>query len=170
MGGGAGRGGAVIEVSREEFAGLVEAAVAALPEDLRVQLDVVQISIEDEPTGEDYRINGVPDDDLGKARKRFLLHLSAVVIRGNSKHLAEYRRTSTVGLRPVGARHLGIVAPPPVVPQADEGLEAALQAIADLPEHMEEPVPLQEEAPVEVAEAAEGHVDEVTQLTPDNEF
>jgi hypothetical protein len=116
------------------------------------------------------KVNGVPDDDLGKARKRFLLHLSAVVIRGNSKHLAEYRRTSTVGLRPVGARHLGIVAPPPVVPQADEGLEAALQAIADLPEHMEEPVPLQEEAPVEVAEAAEGHVDEVTQLTPDNEF
>ena len=63
MGGGAGRGGAVIEVSREDFAGLVEAAVAALPEDLRVQLDVVQISIEDEPTGEDYRINGVPDDE-----------------------------------------------------------------------------------------------------------
>ena len=55
-------------------------------------------------------------------------------------------------------------------PKADEGLEAALQAIADLPEHMEEPVPLQEEAPVEVAGAEAGHVDEVTQLTPGNEF
>jgi predicted Zn-dependent protease with MMP-like domain len=53
----------MIEVSREEFAGLVEEAVAALPPDLRAQLDVVQISIEDEPTEEDYRSNGVPDDE-----------------------------------------------------------------------------------------------------------
>lgn len=52
-----------MEVSREEFAGLVAEAVAALPEELRAQLEVVQISIEDEPTEEDYRINGVPDDE-----------------------------------------------------------------------------------------------------------
>jgi predicted Zn-dependent protease with MMP-like domain len=53
----------MIEVSREEFARLVEEAVAALPLELRSQLDVVQISIEDEPRDEDYRANGVPDDE-----------------------------------------------------------------------------------------------------------
>ncbi len=50
-------------VSRECFADLVAAALAALPDDLRLRLDHVQFSIEDEPSPEDYRLNGVPDDE-----------------------------------------------------------------------------------------------------------
>ena len=50
-------------VSRDHFADLVAAAIAALPPDLRRHLDRVQISIEDEPSPEDYRLNGVPDDE-----------------------------------------------------------------------------------------------------------
>jgi predicted Zn-dependent protease with MMP-like domain len=37
-------------VSRECFADLVAAALAALPDDLRLRLDHVQFSIEDEPS------------------------------------------------------------------------------------------------------------------------
>ncbi|RFC49631.1 MAG: putative Zn-dependent protease, minimal metalloprotease (MMP)-like domain [Verrucomicrobia bacterium] len=50
-------------VSRESFANLVADALAALPADLRQHLDHVQISIEDEPSPEDYRLNDVPDDE-----------------------------------------------------------------------------------------------------------
>lgn len=50
-------------VSRESFADLVAAALAALPDDLRQRLDHVQISIEDEPSPEDYRLNAVPHDE-----------------------------------------------------------------------------------------------------------
>jgi CheY-like chemotaxis protein len=42
---------------------LVAAAIAALPDDLRLRLDNVQFSIEDEPSPEDYRLNEVPDDE-----------------------------------------------------------------------------------------------------------
>ena len=52
-------------VSCECFAELVEAALAALPDDLRQRLEHVQLSIEDEPSPEDYRLNDVPaDEDL----------------------------------------------------------------------------------------------------------
>jgi hypothetical protein len=50
-------------VSRESFADLVAAAIAALPDELRQRLDHVQFSIEDEPSPEDYRLNDVPDDE-----------------------------------------------------------------------------------------------------------
>ena len=50
-------------VPREAFADLVAAAIAALPDDLRLRLDNVQFSIEDEPSPEDYRLNDVPDDE-----------------------------------------------------------------------------------------------------------
>ena len=53
----------MITVSREHFAALVRDALDASPESLRRHLDEVQISIEDEPTDEDYRLNEVPDDE-----------------------------------------------------------------------------------------------------------
>ena len=53
----------MIEVSPAEFSAMVEEAIAALPDPVRARLGNLRISVEDEPTPEDYALNEVPDDE-----------------------------------------------------------------------------------------------------------
>lgn len=53
----------MMQVSREEFRRMAEAAWLELPEELRARVENLQISIEDEPSEEDYARNEVPEDE-----------------------------------------------------------------------------------------------------------
>ena len=53
----------IIEVSRETFRRMAEAAWLLVPEELRARVENLQILIEDAPSESDYVLNGVPDDE-----------------------------------------------------------------------------------------------------------
>ena len=53
----------MIEVTRETFRRMAEAAWLEVPEELRQRVENLRIVIEDEPSQEDYAINQVPDDE-----------------------------------------------------------------------------------------------------------
>jgi len=55
------------------------------------------------------QVAGVADERLQKIRNQYLSALSIAVIRGNHKHLEEYRRTSQEGVRPIGQQALRVI-------------------------------------------------------------
>jgi predicted Zn-dependent protease with MMP-like domain len=53
----------MIQVSRETFRQMAEAAWLEVPQELRARVENLHIVVEDEPTAGDYRLNEVPEDE-----------------------------------------------------------------------------------------------------------